>query len=274
MTGQKNDAETSTGKSFEERTAALRRRVAQEAQALYDRGVRPTVARVREALRGGSPNDIAPALKRWRESLRDATVGPKSGPPALPPALADLAREMWRSALATAAVELKHGPGAREIASRTTEAYALREQLQALRQQLERESLAYGELRALAARHEAIARDALAQLHQAQERERRLLRQLGEARQREAQGQAELQQQRKRTAVATPARHRRASTRTVKAKRPNRPREAASRPPIKRTRRAGVSHRSKATQRRPAKTTSNRKRRRPRPPSPRSLKTR
>lgn len=97
--------------------------------------------------------------------------------------LGDLVRELWQRALAAAALELKHGAGARELTSRAAEAQALREQLQGLRQQLEAESLAYGELRTLAARHEAIARDALSQVTQAATRERKLLHDLGQARQ-------------------------------------------------------------------------------------------
>ena len=185
---------------FEARAAALRVRVAQAAQALHAHGVRPTVARVRQALGGGSPNDLAPALKSWRDSVRagpDGTPiqqGGGKGGMAMPPLVVDLAREWWRSALAAATLELKHGPAARDLTARTAEAQALREQVQGLRQQLEREALAYGELRTLAARHEALAKDALTQLHQAQGRERSLLRQLGEARQREAQLAAQLHQ--------------------------------------------------------------------------------
>lgn len=187
---------------FEARAAALRVRVAQAAQALHAHGVRPTVARVRQALGGGSPNDLAPALKSWRDSVRagpDGTPiqqGGGKGGTAMPPLVVELAREWWQSALAAATVELKHGPAARDLTARTAEAQALRDQLQGLRQQLEREALAYGELRTLAARHEVIARDALSQVHLAQARERKLLHQLGEARQREAQLRAAIPQRR------------------------------------------------------------------------------
>jgi Plasmid replication region DNA-binding N-term len=202
MKAQNNPPKIGTGgRGFEARAVALRIRVAQAAQALRAQGLRPTVARVRQALGGGSPNDLAPALKSWRDSVRagpdDATPfqqgGLKAGA-ALPPLVVDLVRELWHSARAAAALELKHGPGARELTSRTAETQALREQLQGLRQQLERESLAYGELRTRAARHETLAKEALAQLHQAQARERTLLRQLGAARQREAQWAAQLDQ--------------------------------------------------------------------------------
>ena len=238
--------------AFAARQAALTGRVAEAAQALRQQGLRPTVARVRAHLGGGSPNDLAPALKSWLDSAARAASqtptqqsGSKAVPAALPPVVVDLARELWQSALAAATLELKHGPAARELTSRTAEAQALRDQLQGLRQQLERESLAYGELRTLAARHEALAKDALAQLHQAQARERKWLRQLGEARQREAQLQADLQQYKK-TAVPTTARHR-ASKSTAKAERPRRPRDDAFRPPMKLKRAAAVSHARRST---------------------------
>ena len=51
------------------RVEALQLRVNEAARALHERGVRPTVARIRAALGGGSPNDLAPALKHWKESV-------------------------------------------------------------------------------------------------------------------------------------------------------------------------------------------------------------
>jgi hypothetical protein len=70
----------------------------------------------------------------------------------------------------------------------------LRTQLSAVRQKLERESLAYGELRAQAARHETIARQTLMRAEEAETRARDLLRELGGARQKMAQLAAEFKQ--------------------------------------------------------------------------------
>jgi hypothetical protein len=182
------------------RVEALQLRVSEAARALHERGVRPTVARIRAALGGGSPNDLAPALKDWRESVvpglyaggsgnRDATA-----PLAFPPMIADLAHELWQRATAAAIVELKGGPKARYVVARTEEAQALRNQVTALRDQSQRDALAYGELRAQSARHEAIARDVLSRVREAETRERDFLRSLGAANQRIAELEATIDQ--------------------------------------------------------------------------------
>jgi hypothetical protein len=88
----------------------------------------------------------------------------------IPPPVADLARELWQRALAAATLERQDGPAAWRVNARTAEVESLRTQLNAVRQHLERESLAYGELRAQAARH------ALARAEQAETRARDLLR--------------------------------------------------------------------------------------------------
>ena len=175
--------------TFQSRQESLQLRVNEAARALHNQGIRPTVARIRSTLGGGSPNDLPPALKHWRDavlptltSLGEPTKLPP--PPPLPLQVADLAHELWQRSLAAAVLEMKGGPGARETAFRTAEAQALREQLTSVRDQLQRESLAYGELRAQAARHEAIARDALARVSESETRERKLLRESGTLRQR------------------------------------------------------------------------------------------
>jgi hypothetical protein len=163
------------------RQDALNRRVAAAARAIADRGMTPTVARVRAALGGGSPNDLAPALKAWKESVAGA-AREVSETSAIPVQIADLAQELWQRATVAAAVELKTGPAARAHQAETDEADALRGQVTSLRRELERESILYGELRAQAARHEAIARDALARVEASEARERKHLRDLGSAR--------------------------------------------------------------------------------------------
>jgi hypothetical protein len=63
----------------------------------------------------------------------------------------------------------------------------------------------YGELRARAARHEAIAHDALARLDESEARARKQRRELGSMRQRVAELEATLTQRRERTASAVHA---------------------------------------------------------------------
>ena len=190
--------------AFEARRAALWARVATAARALKDQGVKPTLVRVRAALGGGSPNDLAPALKAWNEVEPLEGAAPP-GTPRIPVPIADLAQELWRRASTAAVLELKHGPTAETLAARTGEIQGLRTQLSALREQLERESRAYGELRAQAARHETIARQALARAEHAEGRARELLRELGEAQQEVAQLTAGLKQRRRSAPlIATP----------------------------------------------------------------------
>jgi hypothetical protein len=185
-----------SGSAFQLRREALQARVNETAKALHERGIRPTVTRVRAALGGGSPNDLTPALKHWREAVlptlssSSTRDGDPSSGPTLPLQVADLVHELWQRAMAAAVVEVRGGPTAREVGARTAEAQSLRQQIVAVRDQLQRESLAYGELRAQAARHEAIAREALARVHEADLRERELLRELGGLRQRVAELEA------------------------------------------------------------------------------------
>jgi hypothetical protein len=122
------------------------------------------------------------------------TPGSPAGRRGVPAPIADLALELWRRATAAAVLELKHGPTAQAVAARTAEVESLHTQLNAVRQHLERESVAYGELRAQAARHETIARHALAREKAVEVRAQELARALGEARQTVAQLTAELKQ--------------------------------------------------------------------------------
>src|ERR1019366_4540320 len=129
------------------RVEALRQRVADAAEELSARGIRPTVARIRAALGGGSPNDLAPALKSWKESFQPtASSADRLSPAAqrIPAQIADLAHELWQRATIAAAVEIKGGATARALNTRTEEAQALRQQVNNLRDQLERESVMYG----------------------------------------------------------------------------------------------------------------------------------
>jgi hypothetical protein len=180
--------QSSSTAQFQARRNALQTRVSDSARALLEKGIRPTVSRIRAALGGGSPNDLAPALKHWKEvvlpTLSIGEAGRAPATAALPVQVADLVHELWLRALAAAVVEVRGGQTAQAVAARTAEAQSLRQQITVLRDQLQRESLAYGELRAQAARHEALAREALTRAHEADTRERDLLHETGVLRQR------------------------------------------------------------------------------------------
>jgi chromosome segregation ATPase len=110
--------------------------------------------------------------------------------------IVDLAQELWRRALAAAVLETRLGTTSRNAVARTAEVETLRLQLSSVRDQLQRESLAYGELRAQAARHEVIAREALSREQNSAMRERELVRQVGTLQQRIAELEATLNQRR------------------------------------------------------------------------------
>ena len=197
------------------RVEALRQRVADAAEELNGRGIRPTVARIRAALGGGSPNDLAPALKSWKESFQPAAYSedPRSDTRQhIPAQIADLAHEIWQRASIAAVVERKGSGAARALAMRTEEAQSLKTQVTSLRDQLQHESIALGELRAQAARHEAVARDALALLDAAEARERRALREVGSARERLSEWEATVTQLREQAALAASRRRSPATT--------------------------------------------------------------
>jgi Plasmid replication region DNA-binding N-term len=177
---------------FRARREALQARVNDAAQTLHARGLRPTVARVRAALGGGSPNDLTPALKHWRDSILPTLPSNSETnlTPTIPPPITDLTRELWRRAIAAAAMENKGGHSARRSTAQTEEIQALRNQLTSLRDQLEKESLAHGASRAQATRYEVIAREALARAQASDSRERALLREVGSLRQRIAELEA------------------------------------------------------------------------------------
>jgi hypothetical protein len=208
------------------RVEALRQRVAEAAEELNARGIRPTVARIRAALGGGSPNDLAPALKSWKESFQPTAYSgdPRSAAPQrIPPQIADLAHEIWQRATIAAGVERKGSGPARALAMRSEEAQSLKTQVTSLRDQLQHESIALGELRAQAARHEAVARDALARLDQSEARERRALRDVGGARERLSELEATVTQLREQAALA--ASRRRPATTNSRSSKPAKARQ-------------------------------------------------
>jgi hypothetical protein len=250
--------------NFASRAQALNARVAAAARALTDRGIPPTVTRIRAALGGGSPNDLAPALKQWKATFAPALAS-RAAP--LPVQIADLAHELWQRATVAASVELKGGAAARQVATRGGEADALRHQVTTLRDQLERESIAFGELRAQSARHEAIARATLARIDELETRERKHLRDLGAAQQRIAELEATIEHHK--SASPAPARRRaRHSARPSRALAKSR-RKRVSRTTRVRRNTASQSRRSKprgqpakrkASKRTPSKKTTRRHR--------------
>ena len=165
---------------FKTRIEALQVRVNKAALALHERNVRPTVQRIRTALGGGSPNDLAPALKRWREEVLPTLKTADDTPVGVPPLIADIVRELWTRALAAAAVEAVGGAKARRAIAQTEEVAALRGEIDRLRDQLEREQQLIGELRAVRTRAEAIMKDAMERLDDAEKRERRSQLRIGE----------------------------------------------------------------------------------------------
>ena len=173
-----NDEPTSIDETppgpFKSRIDALQVRVNKAALALHERNVRPTVQRIRTALGGGSPNDLAPALKRWRDEVLPTLKTAEDTPVGVPPLIADIVRELWTRALAAAAVDAVGGVKARRAIAQTEEVAALKAEIVRLRDQLEREQRLIGELRAERGRSEAIAKGAIARLDDAEGRERRL----------------------------------------------------------------------------------------------------
>ncbi len=146
-----------TGRTLQERVTAA-------AEAILEQGLRPTVTRVRAAMGGGSPNDIAPALKHWKDVVLPAqgrTAALEKEGVGIPPIVADVVRELWSRALAAASVEIRGGASRQKEAAQDEQVKLMRQETTMLRDRLQREAQAYGELRAQNARHEVIAKDAL-----------------------------------------------------------------------------------------------------------------
>ena len=71
-------------------------------------GRRPTVATIRDALKGGSPDTIAEALKRFWGTLGARIEGDPAALSRMPPDIADLADGMWQRALKLAGQAATH----------------------------------------------------------------------------------------------------------------------------------------------------------------------
>jgi hypothetical protein len=175
--------DTSTSAAFANSQKTLRKRVNAAAEALLEQGLKPTVTRVRAAMGGGSPNDIGPALKHWKEILLPALGRsvPAAEGAVIPPIVSDVVRELWSRALAAAAVEIRGGAAGRLEVSQGEQVHLLRQEVASLRDRLQRDAQAYGELRAQSARHEVVAKDALTRAADLEARLQRAQQDLGAA---------------------------------------------------------------------------------------------
>jgi hypothetical protein len=77
--------------------------VERAATALLKAGQRPTIDKVREALKGGAPDTIASALSRYWKDLGTRIEGDPASLSRLPAEVADLAETIWQRALILAA---------------------------------------------------------------------------------------------------------------------------------------------------------------------------
>jgi hypothetical protein len=73
------------------------------ATALLKAGQRPTIDKLREALKGGAPDTIASALSRYWKDLGTRIEGDPASLTRLPAEVADLAETIWQRALILAA---------------------------------------------------------------------------------------------------------------------------------------------------------------------------
>ncbi|MEG3191607.1 DNA-binding protein [Lysobacter sp. D1-1-M9] len=112
------------------------------ANALLLAGERPTIERVRQFLGTGSPNTVTRLLENWWQGLgtRLQVRQQKVELPDAPPAVAELASQLWEQALAAAtttaqeAVQVQHQEVDAERASLAQEAAVLRQQTEEARE--------------------------------------------------------------------------------------------------------------------------------------------
>lgn len=151
-------------------------RVREAAEALLNRGMRPTVQRVRAMLGGGSPNVIAPILKDWRETLtpeqqlRLPLSEIQNQKPELPLIISDLAAELWKRAIVFATIECKGSPQALQFVTMSEETEQLRSHNRVLLEQIESSANDNASLREQMAQLQAIAKAALDRARLSEER--------------------------------------------------------------------------------------------------------
>jgi hypothetical protein len=142
------------------------RQIRETADALLQRGIRPTVQRIRQMI-GGSPNTIAPVLREWRETLTPEqqlhlplSDADEQGPEA-PSMLSDLLAEIWQRAVVFATIECKGSPRALQLRTLDGEAEQLRMTNRHLLDRLERETNENAHLKIQLADSQAMVKSAL-----------------------------------------------------------------------------------------------------------------
>lgn len=73
-------------------------RVAEAAESLVARGLKPTMAAVRDELGGGSLRDISPALRKWRDKAEQSSSETTPIPPELMAVLQRSSQALWSAA--------------------------------------------------------------------------------------------------------------------------------------------------------------------------------
>jgi hypothetical protein len=160
------------------------KRIREAAEALLDRGLRPTIQRVRAMLGGGSPNVIAPILKEWRETLTPEQqlklplAETSSHRTELPLVISDLAAELWKRAIVFATIECEGAPQALQLATMNEEAEQLRSQNEALLDQLEDRANEIVQIREQLAQLQATAKAAIERVSSSERRYERVVAEL------------------------------------------------------------------------------------------------
>lgn len=163
------------------------RRIRETADALLQRGIRPTVQLIRQMI-GGSPNTISPVLREWRETLTPEqqlhlplqdTADRRAE---IPTMISDLATELWQRAIVFATIECRGSPQALQLATLSEESEQLRENNRQLRDKLEKELTEVANLRLQLAELQAVVRSALEKAQSSEARSTRLLTELHAAR--------------------------------------------------------------------------------------------
>ena len=142
------------------------RKIREIADALLQRGIRPTVQLIRQMI-GGSPNTIAPILREWRETLTPEQQlhlplsDTNERRPAIPSMIMDLATELWQRAIVFATIECRGSPQALQLATISEEAEQLRASNRSLIERVEKEANEVINLRLQLADLQAVAKAAV-----------------------------------------------------------------------------------------------------------------
>jgi hypothetical protein len=142
------------------------RRIRETADALLQRGIRPTIHIIRRMI-GGSPNTIAPVLREWRETLTPEQqlhlplADSSERTPAVPPMIVDLTTELWQRAIVFATIECKGSPQALQLATLSEETEQLRASKRSLQDRLEAELAETANLRVQLSEFQGVVKAAL-----------------------------------------------------------------------------------------------------------------